>query len=256
MITRTEVLQTPAEFATLHGRDLSQAVCVVFDVFRATSTMLEALANGATSILPVRDIASALEARKQDASVLLAGERDGFRIGADRTGGIEFDLGNSPREFTRDRVAGRKVVMTTSNGTRALDACRGAAEVLATSFANLGATTSWIRGRRLPHLVLVCAGTLDHASLEDTLGAGALVDRLWESVRGGWLDDAAQTVREVFRAHRGDLQALAGSGRNGARLLGLPELADDVPLCLVQDRFPFVARMGSDGLLRAERASD
>ena len=256
MITRTEVLQTPAEFAALQGRDLSQAVCVVFDVFRATSTMLEALANGAACILPVRDIATALQARRQEASVLLAGERDGFRIGADRTGGIEFDLGNSPREFTRERVEGRKVVMTTSNGTRALDACRGAGEVLATSFANLQATASWIRERRLPHLVIVCAGTLDHASLEDTLGAGALVDRLWQSVCGGWIDDAARTVREVFRANQGDLQALAGSGRNGARLLGLPELADDVPLCLMPDRFPFVARMGRDGLLRSERPSD
>ena len=256
MITRTEVLLTPAEFATLQGRDLSQSVCVVFDVFRATSTMLEALSNGAAAIHPVRDIATALEARRQDATVLLAGEREGFRIGADRTGGIEFDLGNSPREFTRDRVDGRTVVMTTSNGTRALDACRGAAEVVATSFANLDATASWIRERRLPQLVLVCAGTLDHGSLEDTLGAGALVDRLWESIRGGWVDDAARTVREVFRANRDDLLPLAGSGRNGARLLGLPELADDVPLCLVPDRFRFIARMGRDGLLRAERASD
>ena len=252
MLSRLEVLLTPAEFATLPSRDLRQSACVVLDVFRATSTMLQALAHGAESIRPVGDIRTALEWHRQDSSVLLAGEREGLRIGADLTGGVEFDLGNSPREFTRERVAGRRLVMTTTNGTRAIDACRGAAAVAVTSFGNLAATADWISRRQWSHLLVVCAGTLEHSALEDTLGAGALVDRLWDSARSAWIDDAARVVREVYRSHQDDVLGAAGSGRNGRRLLGIPELAEDVPLCLIPDRFDFAALRDTDGLVRAE----
>jgi len=250
MISRLEVLLTPAEFATLPSRDLSQSACIVFDVFRATSTMLEALANGAESIRPVADIRTALDWHRREPSVLLAGEREGLRIGSELTGGIEFDLGNSPREFTRERVAGRQLVMTTTNGTRAIDACRGAAAVAIASFSNLAATTTWLSQRGLPHLLIVCAGTLEHSSLEDTLGAGALVERLGESFHGGWIDDAARVVLQLYQTNREDVVRAAGEGRNGRRLLSLPELADDVPLCLLPDRFNFVALRDPDGQIR------
>src|SRR2546422_11748827 len=95
-----EVLFAPAEFAALHQRDLSETACVVFDVLRATSTMVTALANGAAAIIPVAGIPEALAIRQRQPEVLLAGERDGLRIQADLTGSIAFDLGNSPREFT------------------------------------------------------------------------------------------------------------------------------------------------------------
>src|SRR4051794_8584892 len=123
MPSTLEVLLAPAEFAALKDRDLSGTVCVVFDVLRATSSMITALANGAKSILPVEDIAEALRIRALDPKTLLAGERDGMRIGPDLTGQGGFDLGNSPREFMRNAVSGRQIAMTTTNGTRALRAC-------------------------------------------------------------------------------------------------------------------------------------
>ena len=83
-----EVLFTPAEFAALPQRDLRRTVCVVFDILRATSTMVTALANGAAAVLPVAEIAEALAARAHLPDALLAGERDGFRICADLTGGV------------------------------------------------------------------------------------------------------------------------------------------------------------------------
>lgn len=252
MFTRLEVLLTPAEFARLPQRDLTQTACVVFDVLRATSTLLEALNNGAEAIWPVADIPTALDWRRRHPEVLLAGEREGLRIGAALTGGVEFDLGNSPGEFTRERVAGRSIVMTTSNGTRALEACRGAGAVLASSFGNLAATVAWLHRSGFDQLVIVGAGTLEHSALEDVLGAGALVERLWDWVSAGWVDDAALVVRETYRARRNDLVEAAGSGRNGRRLLSLPELAADVPRCLIPDRFSFVAIRGPDGALRRQ----
>ncbi len=252
MIQRIEVLLTPSEFASLPARDLSGTVCVVFDVLRATSTMLQALAAGAESILPVKDIPTALDCRRREPSILLAGEREGLRIGAELTGGVEFDLGNSPREFSVDRVRGRRLVMTTSNGTRAIEACRGADAVLICSFGNLTATLSWLRRRAATHLLVVCAGTLDHSAWEDVLGAGALVDRLWDALGEAWVDDSARVVREVYRARRGNLVDAAGEGRNGRRLLSLPELAEDIPLCFEADRVGFAALLGADGCVRCE----
>ena len=100
-----EVLFTPAEFDALKNRDLSNTVCVVFDVLRATTSMLAALHHGARQIIPVKEISEALAAQRGLAqAALLAGERNGLRIRAAQTGGVDFDLGNSPREFTRERV--------------------------------------------------------------------------------------------------------------------------------------------------------
>jgi 2-phosphosulfolactate phosphatase len=81
--------------------------------------MITALANGAVAILPVSEIPEALALRDRQCDLLLAGERNGLRIGRDLTGSIDFDLANSPREFTPEKVRGKIIVMTTTNGTRA-----------------------------------------------------------------------------------------------------------------------------------------
>src|SRR5450631_4116363 len=111
MPTTLEVLFTPAEFAALSDRDLSQTICVVFDVFRATSTIVTALANGAAAVIPVAEIADAVAIRRRRPEVLLAGEREGLRIRADLSGGIDFDLGNSPREFTAALIRDKTIVL-------------------------------------------------------------------------------------------------------------------------------------------------
>lgn len=245
-----DVSFTPAEFAAFAGRDLSATTCVVFDVLRATSTMLQALSAGAAAIYPVNDIAEALARRARSSGILLAGERHGLRIRTEQTGGTDFDFGNSPREFIPDRVAGREIAMTTTNGTLALRACAHAHSVLVASFANLAATAHWITQHASDHVLLVCAGTGEQAAYEDTLGAGALADRLWPVVRETSIGDAAQIARNIFRAAQGDLLGAIQHAANGRRLLGLPELADDVALCLIPDRFDFVASLGMDGAVR------
>jgi 2-phosphosulfolactate phosphatase len=245
-----EVLLAPAEVAALARRDLSTTCCVVFDVLRATSTMVTALANGAAAILPVEEIGDALAARQRWPETLLAGEREGVRIGAELTRGRAFDLGNSPREFTRDRVGGRIIVMTTTNGTRALRGCAGAQTVLAGSFLNLEATARYIERLNPPALLLVCSGTLDQAAGEDALGAGALCDRLWATYGGGSVADSAHIARRLYLAESADLVAAMARSRNGRRLLAHPALREDVPFCLQRDTLALVAVLNADGRVR------
>lgn len=241
---------TPADFDALAARDLSQSVCVVFDILRATTSMITALDNGASGIVPVISIEEALEEKSRRPGALLAGERHGLRITAAQSGSVDFDLGNSPREFTADVVAQKTIITTTTNGTRALRACAAAKRVLVASFLNLRATTDWLAAARPAELILVCGGTFDEAAYEDILAAGAVADAQWDAFAGAHVTDSAAVARQLYRAAAGDLLAAMQSARNGRRLLADPLLRDDVVFCLRRDTCNFVAELGADGVVR------
>lgn len=238
-----EVILTPAELPALARRDLSRTVCVVFDVLRATSTLVTALQNGAAAIIPVSEISEALEIKKQRPEVLIGGERNGVKIHA---GGVDFDFGNSPREYAN--VRGKTIVTTTTNGTRALRVCAGARMVLAAAFLNLGATAKFLHEKNFADILLVCAGTQENAALEDVLAAGALC----EALLGGKpaFSDSAQMALAAFRQAKGDLAGAVRESENARHLLGIPELREDVAFCLRPDVYPLVAGM-KDGAMQA-----
>lgn len=240
---KIEAILTPIELSLLAKRDLSQTACIVFDVLRATSTFVTALHNGAKSIIPVSEISEALEFKKKQPDVLLGGERKGVRISAD---GIDFDLGNSPREYTPEKIYGRTIVSTTTNGTRALRACANAKIILAASFLNMSATAAFLKQTKFDDILLVCAGTGENASLEDVVAAGALCTKLI-----GKLSDSAQITRTVYEQSYADLGAAICGSENARRLLTIPELRSDIGFCLRQDVFDLVAVLGADGALDA-----
>lgn len=241
-----EVLLSPAEYLARRDGDFAGSTCVVFDVLRATSVMVTALANGAEGIAPVEEIAAALAWRKREPTVLLAGERDGLRIRGAQAYGVDFDLGNSPREYTAAQVSGRRIVSTTTNGTRALRACAEATTVAVGAFLNLTATADWLARTNPPRIVLVCAGTAEFAALEDVLAAGALCDRLGDWAR----TDAAELAWRAYRDAQADLLDVVGRSRNGRRLLANPELRADVACCLERDCHPLIGVLQEDGVVR------
>lgn len=246
-----EVLFTPADFDALGKRDLSEAVCVVFDVLRATTSMLTALKHGARRIYPVVEISEALALHRKHPEALLAGEREGLRIRKAQMGGTDFHLGNSPREFTAARVSGKTIIMTTTNGTRALQSCAGARHVLIGGFVNLPALARWIDKQAPSSLLVICAGTFDQAAYEDTLAAGVLAESL--STKFQQVADSVQIAREVARATYGDFQlAVQRHSRNARRLLAQPELRDDVDFCMQRDVIAFNAHLRDGAVERVE----
>jgi 2-phosphosulfolactate phosphatase len=246
METNLEVLFTPADFSLLPARDLSAIHCVVFDVLRATSTMMTALANGASAIYPGCEIYEALQLRAVHPTALLAGERNGLRIlGARITAGseaVDFDLGNSPREFTRERVKGREIIMTTTNGTRALQSCIGAKRVFPAALLNIGAVARRVQSDDAQRLFIICAGTYEEAAYEDTLAAGALCDLLWPQFDPEKISDSAHMARQFYLDATEDIfGAVQRYSRNARRLLANPELRDDVAFCLRRDVLDLMA---------------
>jgi 2-phosphosulfolactate phosphatase len=245
---RIEVLFSPTEYGVLHTRDLSQTTCVVFDILRATTTMLTALANGAAEMIPVSEIEEAIALRSKDANVLLAGERGGLRISAAQTGRVDFDFGNSPREFTAEKVRNHRIAITTTNGTRALRACAHAAEIHIGGFVNLPVLAKRITQSPHENMLIICAGTADESSLEDALAAGALCEALPKSE----LCDSAEIALATYLHHKPNLIAAVSAARNGRKLLSIPELAPDVAVCFQYDTLKITARLHPDGAIRAE----
>jgi|APDOM4702015159_1054818.scaffolds.fasta_scaffold00727_4 2-phosphosulfolactate phosphatase len=167
--------------AELKNADLRGKTAVVIDAFRATSVMVEGLFNGASAFIPVEAVDEARRLKEANPEMLLGGERDGVRIEG-------FDLDNSPLSYGREVVQNRKVVLTTTNGTRALTGSAMADEVFLGSFLNLSAVAQRVAGSK--ELVLVCSGSNDTISLEDSVCAGAILYHveLLKSIE--WTDNA------------------------------------------------------------------
>ena len=186
--------------------ELAGGTAVVIDVLRAATTIAYALAAGAVQIIPCREISDALALadRFPPDEIVLGGERNGVPIDG-------FQLGNSPEEYSSDRVAGKTVIFTTTNGTRAMDHARAADEVLVAAFVDAAAVVARLLERE--KISILCAGTEGHISEDDVLLAGMLVDRLQR--QGGMAyqqNGQAITAREFWLNSFALPQALGEKG--------------------------------------------
>lgn len=226
--------------AAMHGR-----VAVVIDVIRATTVIVEALANGARAVYPTLATEDAVKLAhslgRED--TLLCGERKGLRVDG-------FDLGNSPREFDPRRVRGKRLVMSTTNGTRAFLAASGASRILTAAFLNLSAVARQLLDTAPPALALICAGKENRFAIDDAICAGLLVERLTERLGddGVVLDDASRAALHLARGGMPDADFLRGTAA-GAALLEIG-LGEDLDFVALADRHTLVPEM-HDRVIRA-----
>jgi len=236
-----DVVLSPPEIDLLPRRDLSAATAVVFDVLRATSTMITALAHGAAGIWPVRTIEEALALKAQHPTALLGGERNGDRIHG-------FDLGNSPLEYA-ENVRGREIITTTTNGTIALRAVEHAPTILAAALLNIDAVALHLNSHPAREILLICAGTFREAALEDILAAGMLISLL----PGHPLSDSAQLALALYQQDKSDLPAALSRSRNGLALLA-KNRKPQVDWCARTSLYPILAEMTPEACVRQRAA--
>jgi 2-phosphosulfolactate phosphatase len=216
--------------------DLSGRVVLVIDVLRASTTIATALHNGARAVVPFEGVDEATaRARTLDRrEVILAGERRMVTVPG-------FDLGNSPREFTGEVVAGKTILLTTTNGTAAMVAPQGAAEVVIGAFVNYTAVLALLRGaaRAGTSLSIVCAGSGGRFTLEDAVCAGRFVRGVSRRGIQPELGDAARVAAMIDRGIGGDVEAMLRACDHGRELIAAGYEAD-LAACAGVDTHPVV----------------
>lgn len=219
----------------MHLYDVSDKTVVVVDILRATSCMVTAFAFGVDHIVPFADLASCRQMSEK--GYITSGERNGEKVEG-------FDKGNSPFEYMEE-IRGKKIAFTTTNGTQAIEKSKGAPDLVIGAFLNLTAVANHVmQGNR--DVLVVCAGWKGKVNLEDTLFAGALVDKVKSEVEPGC--DAPLAAQHLYHLSGADKVGFLKNASHIKRLnrLGIKE---DIQYCLTEDRYQVVPRL-LEGALR------
>lgn len=215
-----DVCLTPA---LLNLYEITNSIVVVIDILRATSSIVYGIDNGAEAIIPVAHVEDCLA--YADQGYLLAAERNGEVVEG-------YDFGNSPFSYTKEKVGGKTVVLTTTNGTKALHMAReNAHQVVMGAFLNLQALCDWLRVQD-KNVLLLCAGWKDKFNLEDTLFAGAVVANLRQDFTH--LDDSSVAAEDLYLCAKSDLRKYLHKSSHSHRLAQL-NIEEDVQFCLQLD---------------------
>lgn len=220
-----------------------EGAAVVIDVLRASSTITTAFAHGAKSIQTTLTEKEALQlAQKSDAELLLGGERQGIKIAG-------FHLGNSPREYTEEVVSGRRILFTTTNGTKAIARAQdcGLSPIFIGCFLNFSALASKLRKLNPPKLYLFCAGRAGAFSLEDAAFAGLLCQKLGGL---GELSDSAKAAQAIWCRWEENIPGLFAESDHGRYMIKIG-FASDLALCSVVDKYEVVPMLAGKELVPA-----
>ena len=200
------------------------SIVVVIDILRATSAICTAFENGAASIIPVATVPEARAYKEK--GYLVAAERDGYVL--------DFaDFGNSPFNFTREKVAGKTIVYSTTNGTGIIKMAASAGYIIIGSFLNISALTGWI-SKQEKDVVLFCAGWKNRFNLEDTICAGSMAERLMNSSLYSTICDSTLAALDLWSLARSDLAGYIEKAAQRTRLRD-KRLDDCIEFCLTSD---------------------
>jgi len=235
---KLDVCLTPALIPLYNIEDY---IVVIIDIFRATSSICYGIENGAEAIIPVSEVEECAAYREKGLDHLLAAERNGEVVDG-------FDFGNSPFSYTKDKVAGKTIVLTTTNGTHALHLSRKAKKIVIGSFLNLTALCNWLKAGQ-ENILLVCAGWNNNFNLEDTLFAGAIVEVLKECNLE--VDDPAIAANDLYRLAKDDLNGYLKKTSHSERLKQLG-IEADIAFCLNVDLTTAIPVLDGDRLIKLQ----
>ena len=225
-----------SHIAALEGLRLAAWRAVVIDVVRASSTISQAIASGAEGVFPVPTVEAAFAAKQAAgaAAPLLGGEREGLPPPG-------FDLGNSPGDYTPGAVGGRRIIFTTTNGTRAIAATGGARETVIGALLNLPAVVDYLAGQG-DDVLLVAVGRRGGPVLDDSVAAGMYVERLAEAVPDIELTAEAKEARGVSSPYRGRILEAFQASDSGKALSAIG-LGADLERCATVGALDVVPRL-------------
>ena len=222
--------------AGLTASDIAGRVVVVIDVLRASTSIATALANGARAVIPVDSTEEVVMRAKafERSEVKLAGERQMRPIPG-------FDLGNSPREFSREVVEGKTVLLSTTNGTTAIASLQGPRDVVIGSYVNFSAVLAMLRAalRGGADIAILCAGRDKQFSLEDAACAGRFVHHAMRRRTDVAVNDAAFASMLIDRRYSDNLMRLFSASAHG-RALSEAGYGDDLADCAAIDSYPII----------------
>jgi 2-phosphosulfolactate phosphatase len=217
-------LETCFSPALFEKKEHVNSVIVILDILRASSAICTAFANGAVEIIPVSEVAEAREYKSR--GYLVAAERDGYVL--------DFaDFGNSPFNFTKEKVKGRTIVYSTTNGTGIINLTSSAYKTVIGSFLNIGALTSWLL-KQDNDVLLFCAGWKNRFNIEDTVCAGAIAERLLASDFYTTIDDSTLAAIDLWSVACPDLIGYIDKAAQRTRLRD-KKLDDCIEFCLTPD---------------------
>jgi len=231
-----EVCHTPQAYSLFHKEN---AIVVVIDIFRATSAMVTAFYNGVSKMVPVATVEEAREYQRN--GYMAAAERDGEVIEG-------FELGNSPFGYMNNKVKGKIIAISTTNGTQAIEASRKASKILIGSFLNLDILCEYLVAQK-KDVVLLCAGWKNKFNLEDTVFAGAVVEKL--TAEGNYqVDcDSAIAARHLYKLAKNNLFDFLSDSSHRKRLAKL-DLERDIKYCLTPNQCPVIPVMEGKYLVK------
>jgi 2-phosphosulfolactate phosphatase len=229
-----DLLFTPGQTEEMALRDRT---VVVIDVLRASTTVAAALRNGAREIIPVTSVESAVKISGNlfGEVILLGGERNGKMIEG-------FHLGNSPLEYSAERVRGKSIIFSSTNGSRAMVKARYAREVFICGFVNITAVSRCLQELHRD-VTVVCAGQDGMFAMEDAVCGGMLISAVTQHTEPPPVhSDAAQAALMLFKAAGRNIPRMLRTTDHGRALIGLG-FADDLTLCGTVDAIPVVPQL-------------
>ena len=233
---KIEVCYTPQAYNLFHK---DEAVVVVIDVFRATSAIVTAFYNGVSKMIPVATVQEAKE--YQANGFMAAAERDGEMMEG-------FELGNSPFGYMNSKVKGKTIAISTTNGTQAIEASRKASKIIIGSFLNLEVVCDYLVAQK-KDVILVCAGWKNKFNLEDTLFAGAVVDKLTTESDFQIDCDSAIASKHLYNVAKDNMYDFLSNSSHRNRLAKL-DLERDIKYCLTLNLCPVIPVMEGKYLVK------